>query len=1109
MNDRFLAPQALKAGSVTGLFTLESLCSALKLPQGDVARRDVVWRTLSPVADEKIDQDGTYCWQLDPAARRAALNQFFSPRTLRDFMEYDAPQDPGDPLTRALREVLTMDRISFDDPGTKADIDALQQALSRAAALLDAAEFAKDVPALATATRQVRKTDRMAYRTMTIRELSRFASAQIKELQARTDLRVVMPGRHFGFTPQRDKISHHAKGRSENAKPLLLTGIGGAGKSALLSSLMLAWQRSKPDLIQVLLDFDRRQLALGEPVEILQELFRQITAHLQLQSPDGNDALLDGLSSLRRDIALYKVDESGNRHSNFDQLSRVLHELDKLDEDWARPLADMSMVVILDTFEAIDRLAVVERQFPDDAPERAMGNEVVSQIMDLLSVLQFNHLPGMRVIVSGREEPLTEAELDRWFGDRVHLKGLYPPSGAKLLRAELQRLNPANTTLFHDEAKARTVCRLLAGHPLAIIAFAKYADGNPRDVDGLIAELEAEGGFAAEFAQIFLYTRILNRITDPRVRPLAHPGLMLRIIDPEIILNVLAGPCLDRGATSEDPLALSEAEELLMRLRNQYWLVDPVPGELDKVRHIPDLRRLMLPGLLAGPGATDTGDTRARKQDLRDRALEVCATAAAFFKTRNTGDDPLDALYYGAFISDPPDEFPVDLADRLDRHLGSDLVTLPVTWRAVIRHLRGLDLSPAERAALPDRYRAADSRRVMDTVQQTGTQIFTKGMAEELSDLINTPIPEAGDAPALAEPARDQRPATASLLEQSYELRRSWDKAAVSAPDVAQEFLRNCLIEAGSPDFSKDLIGLEDDVRRDPFGNALYIAVLLRCTDHMPWTPGVAPAEIHSAGYSDGFSGLLSAAIAAEYMDFETVGAALGTYLATVDRKNPVATNRRSPVIPRALGSRDDQADKTGGQLAANGLSLAAGQPADIDRLARRDSDTGMLIDAPYRAALAPLWHEYRQRTLTLSVLERFYRLDETWPIEVADITDMSSFQLRHYVTMLRGLNPELYPPAISLLAELDSHVAQEVISGPIESAALWPLDLRFDEKSPYRATDASVVVETADRCGVLRALLERLSDHKPFAGRLVSMYDLVTDLHFPELKDLLIDTPA
>jgi cellulose synthase operon protein C len=86
--------------------------------------------------------------------------------------------------------------------------------------------------------------------------------------------------------------------------------------------------------------------------------------------------------------------------------------------------------------------------------------------------------------------------------------------------------------------------------------------------------------------QAALYWRFLDQI-DEDLRPLAHPGLILRRIDADVILKVLAGPC---GLS----LTETKAQDLFGRLKEEVTLVSPNPDGTDAVRHLADLRRFML-----------------------------------------------------------------------------------------------------------------------------------------------------------------------------------------------------------------------------------------------------------------------------------------------------------------------------------------------------------------------------------------------------------------------------------------------------------------------------------------------------------------------------------
>ena len=96
-----------------------------------------------------------------------------------------------------------------------------------------------------------------------------------------------------------------------------------------------------------------------------------------------------------------------------------------------------------------------------------------------------------------------------------------------------------------------------------------------------------------EVTQAQLYGRLLDSISDERVRRLAHPGLTLRRINPELILDVLNEPCGLQITTIDDARGLFE------ELRRESSLVS-ISGSDGDLVHRQDLRRVMLRMLLSG-----------------------------------------------------------------------------------------------------------------------------------------------------------------------------------------------------------------------------------------------------------------------------------------------------------------------------------------------------------------------------------------------------------------------------------------------------------------------------------------------------------------------------
>src|SRR5262249_54021542 len=92
--------------------------------------------------------------------------------------------------------------------------------------------------------------------------------------------------------------------------------------------------------------------------------------------------------------------------------------------------------------------------------------------------------------------------------------------------------------------------------------------------------------------------RLLDHIKDPRVRAVAHPGLVVRRITPDVIRDVLAGPC---GIA---PMTQLDAAEVFDALRREATLCEPSPDGDGALVHRADVRALMLPGIQRDAPAT-------------------------------------------------------------------------------------------------------------------------------------------------------------------------------------------------------------------------------------------------------------------------------------------------------------------------------------------------------------------------------------------------------------------------------------------------------------------------------------------------------------------------
>jgi cellulose synthase operon protein C len=336
--------------------------------------------------------------------------------------------------------------------------------------------------------------------------------------------------------------------------PLVVSGPGGIGKSTLLSHFILEHVEQEPALPFIYLDCDRPGLAPEEPVTLLLEGVRQ----LGIQFPNFARAAGDW-------IRIWQ-DKLGETTEDFDPGSDVLSRgtqnrtellkscaifIEELDLG-ARPL-----LFILDTFEEV----------------QYRGNAYVTEIWRFLEEFQ-RHLPRLRTVVVGRARVLNLP------AENLQLDGLTAEAAQSFLQA-------------HGIANAETaqaIAAQLRRNPLSLKLAVQLLRHETAGASGL-EDLDT-GSFLKRLdddrIQGELYRRILSHIRREDVRRLAHPGLVLRRITPEIIEHVLAGPC---GVKMDSP---AQAVELFQELRREVALVNASSGGTQAVRHRSDVRRVML-----------------------------------------------------------------------------------------------------------------------------------------------------------------------------------------------------------------------------------------------------------------------------------------------------------------------------------------------------------------------------------------------------------------------------------------------------------------------------------------------------------------------------------
>lgn len=491
---------------------------------------------------------------------------------------------------------------------------------------------------------------------------------------------------------------------------LSVTGIGGAGKSTLLGAfvepnLRRAEAGDGDGPITIVIDFDRVLYRAGAELELSFEFTRQLGHAVPAASADfavlrrqtraerietGDDTALGGSAA-----------ESGLRGSfGFDIEAATLVRLHDLDR---RPV-----VVVLDTFEEWQRDRLSWEDWSWHGPEQRIV-EWLQGLRDMMGI------GALRVIFSGRrtfdlgEGPWPGVQLR----ETVELGDL-PGADARALLRALKVPVSARSALVRAAGRNPLTLRVAAQF------YARLA--SEESTAFLAAEPELRTNLDEDLRRAVLYDRFLAHIR-PEVRRVAHPGLVLRRVSPQLIRGVLADVC------QLGPLDDRSARALLDALGDEVWLVSREPD--GQLRHIPDVRRAMLRMMTADP---------AHAADVQ----RIHRLAAEWYRDHpdgiRTGPASVERFYHlmmvdpaGQAVSERFEPGEVEGDDdpwlaELSHALGSAVEELPDAAAAQVRVLRGETVPDADAILLPDGVWSA-------WVDRRGAALLQRGEAGRAVDL--------------------------------------------------------------------------------------------------------------------------------------------------------------------------------------------------------------------------------------------------------------------------------------------------------------------------------------------------------------------------------------
>ena len=348
--------------------------------------------------------------------------------------------------------------------------------------------------------------------------------------------------------------------------PLVVHGPGGVGKSSLIANFVL--EHAAPGFVFVDLDFGRPNIDSRSPETLLAEAARQIGA----QAP----GRLAESERVARDIErTIKPVEKEAAFLESAVITETSHAVELFVRFAAAALPQQNIPFVLDTFEEA----------------MALGETHTDAVLSLTAQLQ-RALPSLRPIVCSRVRP---GQSVAWLD--IPLAEMEPQAATDYLTDQLNRRGL--TTLPPDLVD--TVVKRINRTPLALNIAAELlaqARDKGRDLRGEVAAIASKAGDA------YLFDRLLKQIDGEDAHKLAFPGLIVRRLNPDLVLKVLKGPC--RLSVTTDKQALG----LLNTLAAKVSLIERREDEV--FVHRPDVRRLMLRSLVENvPPATMEAIERA------------------------------------------------------------------------------------------------------------------------------------------------------------------------------------------------------------------------------------------------------------------------------------------------------------------------------------------------------------------------------------------------------------------------------------------------------------------------------------------------------------------
>lgn len=489
--------------------------------------------------------------------------------------------------------------------------------------------------------------------------------------------------------------------------PLVISGVGGAGKTALVGRFLIEQleRGAGGPLPFAYLPFDAETLDVREPYTVLLAAARQLSP---AESP--------AVAEFSRVVAAYR-DHRGSlnrRASEHTGRDVKLAELGDFEQTLYRGFADLvraalgegtqtggsetPALLVFDTFEE-----VAYRTREDLLGFWAMLDVLMAEV------------PALRVVIAGRP-PAAQPLVSRPVTD-LPLTELGLADATSLL----VRLGVA------DEPTARAIATQVGGNPLSLRLAADVARAERTGPEGLAARGDTPlsvTAIGAELVRGRLYRRLLDHIHDPAVRALAHPGMVLRRVTPQVILEVLGPAC---GLDVPDP---ARADELFESLRAEQALVSmDADGSL---RYREEVRRPVLE-LLA--------------REVPGQVRRIHELAVDCYARQRGAAERAEELYSRLMLGQPDAQLEDRWLPEVERFLAPAIDELPVAQRRWLAGRMSVELTP-------EVYAQAELSEWERLMGRKAAELVRYGDPRTVLDLVSGRVERTPDSPLLAIEAR-------------------------------------------------------------------------------------------------------------------------------------------------------------------------------------------------------------------------------------------------------------------------------------------------------------------------------------------------------------------